>query len=61
MQTAPGVNTGLLTAIMLFTAVVIVAWIIWGVREYRRTGRPQWLWMAVLMLVSLFVTWSRVL
>ena len=25
----------------------MVGWVVWGVRQYRRTGQAQWLWMAV--------------
>lgn len=44
----------------LVLAAVIIGWIVWGVREYRRTGNAMWLWMAAVMLVSLFATLSQV-
>lgn len=46
-------------AIVLVTGAVMLGWIVWGFREYRRTGRTQWLWMAVVMLVGLVITLGR--
>jgi heme A synthase len=46
-------------AIVLVTGAVMLGWIIWGFREYRRTGRAQWLWMGVVMLVGLVVSLGR--
>ena len=34
---------------LLVGAVLMLGWLVWGIREYRRTGRAQWLWMAVLL------------
>lgn len=50
------------TAVMLsyiVTGVIMAAWIVWGIREYRRTGRAQWLWMACLLGVSLLFTLTQ--
>lgn len=44
----------------LVLAVVMIGWIVWAAREYRRTGKPMWLWMAAVMLASLFATLSQV-
>ena len=33
--------------------MVMLGWLVWGIREYRRTGRAQWLWMAVLLGLGL--------
>jgi hypothetical protein len=43
----------------LVTALFLVGWMIWGVREYRRTGRAMWLWLGVLMGVSLLMAFLR--
>jgi hypothetical protein len=56
------VTGGLPTAVLISfwaTALVTLAWMIRGVREYRRTGRGTWLWLGVLMGVSLGVAFSR--
>ena len=37
----------------LVTALFLVGWMIWGIREYRRTGKAMWLWLGVLMAGSL--------
>lgn len=53
---------GLPTAVrasLLVTGLVLVGWMVWGVREYRRTGRATWLLLGVLMGVSLLVAVSR--
>lgn len=41
------------------TGLLMLAWIVWGVREYRRTGRATWLWMAVVLGVGLVVSVGR--
>lgn len=43
------------------TGLVMLAWIIWGVRQYLRTRQPMWLWMVVLMFLSLTVALSGML
>ena len=43
---------------LLVTGLVMLGWVVWGVREYRRTGKPQWLWMAVLLGISFLVSCS---
>jgi hypothetical protein len=50
----------LVVAIGLVIGAVMVGWIAWGYREYRRTGRAQWLWMAGVMLLGLVAGLSRV-
>ncbi len=37
---------------LLVTGLVMLAWLVWGVREYRRTGQATWLWMSVLLGIS---------
>ena len=37
----------------------MIGWAVWGVREYRRTGNLQWLWMAGLLGISLLVTLTQ--
>ena len=41
------------------TALVLVGWMIWGIREYRRTGKAMWLWLGVLMAASLLAAFLR--
>jgi hypothetical protein len=56
------VTEGLPTAVQisfLVTGVVLLGWMIWGIREYRRTGRATWLWLGVLMAVSLVAAFLR--
>jgi hypothetical protein len=43
----------------LVTGLFLVGWMVWGYREYRRTGRAQWLWLGALMGVSLVVSFTR--
>jgi NADH:ubiquinone oxidoreductase subunit H len=56
------VTDGLPTAVLvsfLVTALFLDGWMIWGVREYRRTGRAMWLWLGILMGVSLLAAVLR--
>jgi hypothetical protein len=56
------VTLGVPTAVaisFLVTALVLVGWMIWGIREYRRTGRAMWLWLGILMGVSLLAAVLR--
>ena len=39
----------------LVSGLLMLAWLIWGVREYKRTGKATWLWMSVLLGVSLLM------
>jgi hypothetical protein len=41
------------------TGLVLLGWMAWGFREYRRTGRATWLWLGVLMAVSMLVVLAR--
>ncbi len=41
------------------TAGFLVGWMLWGIREYRRTGRAHWLWLGALMAVSLVAAFLR--
>ena len=43
----------------LVSGLVMVGWMVWGIREYRRTGRATWLWLGVLMAVSLVTAFLR--
>lgn len=43
----------------LVTGLVLIGWMIFGFREFRRTGRATWLWLGVLMGVSLLVGFLR--
>lgn len=55
-------SQGLPTAVaisLLVTGLVSLAWLVWGIREYRRTGRAQWLWMSILLGVSVVVVLAR--
>ena len=47
------------TASIVVTALVLAVWMVLGFREYRRTGRATWLWLGVLMAVSLAVAALR--
>ena len=51
-------STGV-TISLIVSGLVMVAWIVWGVREFRRTGNAQWLWMAVLLGISFLVVLSQ--
>jgi hypothetical protein len=56
------VTLGVPTAVaisFLVTALVLVGWMIWGIREYRRTGKAMWLWLGVLMAASLAAAFLR--
>lgn len=39
--------------VFALTAVILVAWVVWAVVQYRRNGRTQWLWLAVILAVAL--------
>ena len=43
----------------LVTALVLVGWMVWGIREYRRTGKAMWLWLGILMAGSLLAAFLR--
>lgn len=46
----------------LVTGLLMIGWLIWGIREYNRTGKATWLWMSVLLGVSLvmaFLNYQR--
>ncbi len=43
----------------LVTGLVMLGWLIWGIREYNRTGKATWLWMAVLLGISLVFGFMR--
>ncbi len=48
--------SGLPTAALisfLVTGLFLVGWMVFGVVQYRRTGKANWLWLGVLMAVSL--------
>jgi hypothetical protein len=56
------VTLGVPTAVaisFLGTALFLVGWMIWGIREYRRTGKAMWLWLGVLMAASLVGAFLR--
>jgi hypothetical protein len=56
---------GLPTAVLISfvaTALVLVGWMVFGVVQYRRTGKSTWLWLGALMalsLVSAFLAYPR--
>lgn len=52
-------NSTAVTISFLVSGVLMLAWLVWGVREYRRSGNVQWLWMAALLGVSLLVMLSQ--
>ena len=46
----------------LLTGLVLLGWMVFGFVHYRRTGNATWLWMGVLMgvsLVSAFLAYAR--
>lgn len=45
--------------VLIVTAMVGLAWLVWGVREYQRTGRTQWLWLAGVLLLSVIAMFSQ--
>jgi purine-cytosine permease-like protein len=47
------------TISFLVAGVVLVGWMVFGFREYRRTGRATWLLLGVLMGVSLLAGFLR--
>jgi len=51
-------STGV-TISLIVSGLVMVGWVVWGVREFRRTGNAQWLWMAVLLGISFLVVLSQ--
>jgi hypothetical protein len=56
------VTLGVPTAVaisFLVTALFLVGWMIWGIREYRRTGKAMWVWLGILMAASLLGAFLR--
>lgn len=53
-----GVPTSV-TISFLVCGLLLVGWMVFGLREYRRTGRATWLLLGVLMGVSLLVGFLR--
>lgn len=47
------------TISLVVSGLLMAAWVVWGVRQYRRTGELQWLWMAALLCVSFLVVLSQ--
>ncbi len=56
--TDPGVPTSVQISFAV-TALFLVGWMIWGVRQYRRTGQATWLWLGVLMGIALVSGYAR--
>ncbi|HYN56618.1 MAG TPA: hypothetical protein VES03_05405 [Motilibacterales bacterium] len=52
MTEAQGLPTAVLIS-FLATGLFLVGWMVFGVIQYRRTGKATWLWLGVLMAVSL--------
>jgi heme/copper-type cytochrome/quinol oxidase subunit 3 len=44
---------------LVLSGLLMIGWAGWGVREYRRTGNLQWLWMAALLGMSFLVLLSQ--
>ncbi len=47
---------------LLITGLVMLAWIVWGFRQYRRTNRGHWLYMSLLLgfgLLMMLVNYGR--
>ena len=49
---APGLPTAVQIS-FLVSGLFLVGWMVWGVRQYRRTGQATWLWLGALMAISL--------
>lgn len=45
--------------VLAITALVALGWLGWGIREYRRTGRTQWLWMAGVLVISVLAMFAQ--
>ena len=52
MSQAQGLPTAVLIS-FLVTGLFLVGWMVFGVIQYRRTGKAMWLWLGALMAVSL--------
>jgi hypothetical protein len=56
------VTEGLPTSVVISFAVTglfLVGWMVFGVVQYRRTGKATWLWLGVLMALSLVMAFVR--
>jgi hypothetical protein len=49
------VNSTAVTISLALSGLLMIGWVIWGVREYRRTGALMWLWMSAMLAISLLV------
>jgi hypothetical protein len=61
METMGSVPTSVLVSFLL-TGLVLVGWMVFGFIQYKRTGKGTWLWLGVLMGVSLisgFLSYAR--
>ncbi len=53
---------GLSTSVVISFAVTglfLVGWMVFGVVQYRRTGKATWLWLGALMALSLVMAFVR--
>jgi hypothetical protein len=56
------VTEGLPTSVVISFAVTglfLVGWMVFGVVQYRRTGKATWLWLGALMVLSLVMAFVR--
>ncbi len=54
----PGMSAAVQVS-FLVTGLFLVGWMVWAVREYRRTGQAMWLWLGVLMAIGLMSGFAR--
>ena len=47
------------TITFVISGVLMIGWAVWGIRQYRSTGALMWLWMSLMLGVSLLVTLSQ--
>ncbi len=47
---------------LLITGLVMLGWIVWGFRQYRRTNQGHWLYMSLMLgfgLLMMLVNYGR--
>ncbi|MGB7982669.1 MAG: hypothetical protein WCF36_17955 [Candidatus Nanopelagicales bacterium] len=55
-------SSGVPTAVrvsFVVTGLVLLGWMVWGIRTYQRTGQATWLWLGVVMAFALVTGYTR--